>query len=321
VTPDSSIIVIAYQEQERIGQCLAALSAQEHTGSYEVIVVDDGSTDATPSIVDKWAALDPRIRRISLATNQGRGVARRAGVEAAQGSHVGFVDADVIVPSTWLSQVTVALEHADLTGGCALPDGDIAAVARLSRAPMRHKPGSIGVTGNNMMMRATVLAAVPFPAGRLGEDFRFVKRAEALGYTQAVIDDLIVDHNETKTYKKSCRWLFESGVDATDLLNEFGDWRLPDLAWIVWLAIAATALVAMALGHISPLLAASAILAATAGVASGLTYQRFKLTPPQRFVHAATLMTPLVGLYLTGRSVGAAKLVARRLRLAKAVAR
>ncbi|MCX6509143.1 MAG: glycosyltransferase [Actinobacteria bacterium] len=308
--PDSSIVVIAYQEQARIGRCLAALSAQENAGRFEVIVIDDGSTDATALISDEWSARDARIRRISLPKNMGRGEARRTGVAAAKGGHIGFIDADCTVPSTWLEQVTGALGQADLTGGSALPDGDIAAVARLSRATLRPKSGSIGVTGNNMMMRASVLDHVDFPTGRLGEDFRFVKRAEAAGFTQAVIDGLFVDHDETKTYKQSCRWLFESGVDATSLLREFGDWRLPDIAWMLWLS---TALIGVPLGFVNALFAIVPVLAVTVSIASALTLQRFKLTPVLRFIYAAVLNTPLVGLYLLGRTAGVGVLTTRRL--------
>src|ERR1700735_2179722 len=78
-----SFVVIAYNESENIARTLDAIAAQDGLGGYEVIVVNDGSTDGTAGIVGRIAAADPRVRLIDLPENRGRGFARSTGTAAA----------------------------------------------------------------------------------------------------------------------------------------------------------------------------------------------------------------------------------------------
>ena len=90
--PLVSVIVPVHNGERYLAQCLDSVLAQS-LGPIEVIAVDDGSTDASPEILSGYAAGDDRIRIITQP-NQGVSAARNAGLTAAAGQFVSFVDAD-----------------------------------------------------------------------------------------------------------------------------------------------------------------------------------------------------------------------------------
>ncbi len=89
MTPVLSIIIPAYNAAAHIRQTLASVLAQTRA-AHEIIVVDDGSTDATPDIVREFSATVYYIRQ----PNQGVAAARNRGFQASQGAWVAFLDAD-----------------------------------------------------------------------------------------------------------------------------------------------------------------------------------------------------------------------------------
>ncbi len=99
-----SVVVLAYNEERYIGACLSALCAQEHPGfDYEVIVVDDGSTDRTGAIAADFGA------RVVTQPNGGVAKARQAGFLAARGEYVASTDADTVCPPDWLQRMVAHL--------------------------------------------------------------------------------------------------------------------------------------------------------------------------------------------------------------------
>jgi glycosyltransferase involved in cell wall biosynthesis len=87
--PKVSVVIPAYNVAPYISQCLASVFAQTHR-DYEVIVIDDGSTDATAEIV----ARSSEQVRLLRQRNQGAAAARNAGILAARGELIAFLDAD-----------------------------------------------------------------------------------------------------------------------------------------------------------------------------------------------------------------------------------
>lgn len=88
----ATLIVAAYNVAPYLPRCLESVLAQTER-SIQVVVVDDGSTDATPGIADRYAVQDPRIQVIHQE-NLGLSGARNAGLTAAIGEYVCFVDGD-----------------------------------------------------------------------------------------------------------------------------------------------------------------------------------------------------------------------------------
>lgn len=99
-----SVVVPAYNAADTIGECIAALRQQAGVGPYEVIVVDDGSTDDTAALA---RAAGARV----ITTARGRpAAARNAGAGAAQGDLVCFTDADCVPWPDWLGEVSAPFD-------------------------------------------------------------------------------------------------------------------------------------------------------------------------------------------------------------------
>lgn len=86
-----SIIVPVYNAEDHLKECVKSILAQT-LEEFELILIDDGSTDQSPAICDEFAK-DPRVKVIHKE-NAGPGEARNTGIEAARGEFIGFVDAD-----------------------------------------------------------------------------------------------------------------------------------------------------------------------------------------------------------------------------------
>ncbi len=91
--PVISIIIPAYQAGRYIGRAIESVLRQTCKESWELLVVDDCSTDNTADVVKQYAS-DPRIRYLRQNRNQGVAAARNRGIWAARGRYVAFLDAD-----------------------------------------------------------------------------------------------------------------------------------------------------------------------------------------------------------------------------------
>lgn len=320
---DACIVVIAYDEEAVIVGCLEALRGQRTARSYEILVVDDGSTDRTAALVAAVARDDPRVQLISHDRNRGRGAARRTGQVATLAPLVGYVDADVIVPPDWLEQCAMALDGRGAVSGVATPDGDCVVLARLLHPEPRVRRHTMAISGGNALFDATVLRAVGFDErDRLGEDFRLARRLTVLGYPIATVPGLVVEHRETKSYPASFRWMWQNGLDASRLPIEFAVVRVPDLTWLGWLAALATLVALAGTGSITWMAVVAGAVGCTAVVAVGHTASRFRLRPRTvRWLATCVLDVPLVAAYLAGRTCGlpAALVTTRRWRPRPAV--
>ena len=113
--PLVSVIVPAYNAARYIRQALESVCTQTYR-DIEVIVVDDGSRDETPAIVEEFATSDPRVRLL-LQNNAGVGAARNMGLRQAQGVYIAPIDADDIWhPGKLEAQVACMEAHGPETG-------------------------------------------------------------------------------------------------------------------------------------------------------------------------------------------------------------
>lgn len=103
-----SVIVPVYNVSKYLERCVERLSQQTYK-DVEIILVDDGSTDDSGSICDRWATLDTRVRVIHKV-NGGLSSARNAGLEVARGKYVAFVDSDDFVETDYILKLTECAE-------------------------------------------------------------------------------------------------------------------------------------------------------------------------------------------------------------------
>lgn len=110
-----SIIIPVYNAEDYLGRCLISILEQDFS-SYEVILVDDGSTDSSPMICDRFSATDPRFRTIHKK-NGGVSSARNAGLDLAKGEYIMFVDSDDALLPDSLEMIFDNLAGEDLAVG------------------------------------------------------------------------------------------------------------------------------------------------------------------------------------------------------------
>lgn len=113
-----SVVIPAYNEEKRLPESLPLFLSYlaKRGGSYEVIVVSDGSTDGTPNYVTNIS--DSHLRLVHYTPNRGKGYAVREGMKEAQGDLILFCDADGATPIEELERVKLAIDAgADLAVG------------------------------------------------------------------------------------------------------------------------------------------------------------------------------------------------------------
>jgi glycosyltransferase involved in cell wall biosynthesis len=148
-----SVVVPAYNEETRLVGTLTELMAHLDASSvkYEVIVVDDGSSDGTAAVVQRLSAAFPRLSLID-AEHHGKGHAVRTGVLAARGSRIVFCDADLPVPPADVMRVAECLQDCPIVVGSR--EGPRA--TRLGEPHLRHFMGRVF----NAVVRAVAVPGI-----------------------------------------------------------------------------------------------------------------------------------------------------------------
>ena len=201
-----SVVIPTYNRQPILEKCLAALEQQLISGTavkrYEVVVVDDGSTDGTPDWLRQNAARFPHVRLIEQI-HGGPAEGRNRGVDQAQGDVIVFIDSDLVVTPVFLAMHAAALQRSWRRTGDRLcfTYGAVINTANFEQPTAeRHKLRDLSwayfATGNVAIDRSVLEQSGLFDTGfrlygwedlELGErlrrmNVRLIKCPEAVGY-------------------------------------------------------------------------------------------------------------------------------------------
>ena len=112
--PQVSVVLATYNNASRIGEAIASILLQGGC-EFELLVVNDASTDGTLEVAEHFARRDPRVHIVSLPNNSGRAVARNKAIMEARGEWLAIMDGDDIsLPNRLQAQLAYLKANPDL---------------------------------------------------------------------------------------------------------------------------------------------------------------------------------------------------------------
>lgn len=145
--PKLSIIVPVYNVEKYLGRCLDSILRQTFS-DFELLLVNDGSTDGSTEICDIYAKNDARIRIIHQS-NSGQGMARNAGLSVATGEYIGFVDSDDWIAGDMYEHLISILERY----GCDVAETGCRLVGKGSPNPRKSYRLAVEPGGDALLER------------------------------------------------------------------------------------------------------------------------------------------------------------------------
>lgn len=207
---DLAVIIPCHNEAETLPAQLDSLQAQDWDGSWEIVVVDNRSTDHTVAVAQRYAAGPVPVRVVQATERAGVAYARNRGVRETDARSVAFCDGDDVVHPGWTAAMGNALRTESLVTGTldgdrlnepwlarTRPMGSSETLPRFGRVPFAR--------GNNTGMHRSVWAELDgYDEDFEGlEDIEFSVRAAGAGYQPALVPDARVAYR------------FRSGLRAT----------------------------------------------------------------------------------------------------------
>jgi GT2 family glycosyltransferase len=223
-TPRVSVVVCTYNGGRTLDQCLCSLRALDYK-DYEVIVVDDGSTDDTRAILGRF----PEVRAIHQP-NRGLSFARNVGLHHATGSIVAYTDSDCFADPDWLTLLVQQLQRsgAAAVGGPNLSpeDGWLAACVAAAPGQPMHVLESDQVAehipGCNMAFRREALLAIngfDYQYRKAGDDVDVCWRLQQAGMWITFAPGAFVWHHRRQTPRTYLRQ--QAGYGEAEALLRF----------------------------------------------------------------------------------------------------
>jgi glycosyltransferase involved in cell wall biosynthesis len=230
---------------------LAALEQQTYGAPWELVIADNGSTDATVDVCRTWPRSDVPLKIVDASGEPGSSYARNEGARHAEGELLAFCDADDVVDPDWLDAIVTAALDFDFVGGTQeeglLNDEAI----QRSRAP-RLRTKLVRPMGflpfaptSNLAMWADVFGKLGGLDGRYRQahDVEFSWRAQLAGYRLGHARDAVVHYRYRTSLKSLAKQAYWSGYDAGQLYAAYRDAgaQRPSTSTTIrrWLAIVA----------------------------------------------------------------------------------
>jgi len=224
--PELSIVIPAYNEQRRLPETLRRVRAylEARRADAEVIVVDDGSRDATAALVEARRGEFPGLRLVSNGVNRGKGYSVRHGMREAHGRIVLFTDADLSAPIEEADKLLAAMRDHEVAIGSRGVDRSLIEV---HQSPLRELAGMVF----NFLVRAiTGLRFVDTQCGFkafLREPSRIIfeqQRIERFGFDPEVL--FLAKRHGLRAVEIPVRWAHDPQTKVNmvrDSLRMFGE--------------------------------------------------------------------------------------------------
>ncbi|HEX8120803.1 MAG TPA: glycosyltransferase [Solirubrobacteraceae bacterium] len=215
-----SVVIPVRNERRHLPDQLDALAGQAYDGPFEVVVVDNGSTDGSGDVARSFAS---RFRALRVVEAPRRGInhARNAGVRAARGEVVAFCDGDDVAAPGWLAALVGALrEDVDVVAGALeraeLNDRDARTWRGTGAWTEYRLPNGFFqyVPGGNCAMPAAVARRIGWDEDFLfgSSDQEFFLRAQRLGLRIAVAPDAVMRHRLAEDLPELARQFYGYGA-------------------------------------------------------------------------------------------------------------
>jgi len=226
-----SIIIPVYNRPKEIDELLLSLTQQDFKDDFEVLIIEDGSTDKSDSIVAKYES------ELSISylfkENTGPGASRNYGMQRAKGNYFIVLDSDVILPSGYLATIknTLLENYTDAFGG---PDAAHSSFTTLQKA-INYSMTSVLTTGgirgkkegvgkfqprsfNLGVSKKAFEATEGFSDMRAGEDIDFTFRLWKQNFETQLIEEAYVYHKRRTSFRQFFKQTFAFGT-ARPILN------------------------------------------------------------------------------------------------------
>lgn len=230
-----SFIIPIYNRPDELQELLESFTTQKGTNlSYEIIVVEDGSTHTSASVIQEFEGVLPL--RYIVQENMGPGGARNTGAKQALGEFLVFLDSDTVLPNSYLQAIEWEAQSnpADLWGGPDRAREDFSVIQKAIDYSMTSFLTTGGIRGSkrsvdtfyprtfNMGIRKSAFEKVQGfrPGMRYGEDLDLSMRAIAAGYRSALYEGAWLYHKRRVSYKQFFNQIRNSGR-ARIVLNKY----------------------------------------------------------------------------------------------------
>lgn len=226
-----SIIVPVFNRPQEIDELLNSLTSQSYKKDFEVVLVEDGSTEKCDSIIEKYQ--EQLTINYFFKENSGAGASRNYGMESASGNYFIILDSDVIVPSHYLEEVEKALEtnFTDAFGGADAAHDSFTVMQKainysmtsvLTTGGIRGKKQSVGKfqpRSFNMGISQTAFKKTNgYSEMKYGEDIDLTFRLWKNDYKTQFIEKAFVFHKRRSTLSEFFNQTFNFGT-ARPILN------------------------------------------------------------------------------------------------------
>lgn len=246
-----SVIIPVYNAEKYIGELLESLQNQSYS-KFEVICVDDGSSDESHQIIENFIKKDNRIKYV-YQENKGVSAARNYGIRISKGDYLCFLDADDFVSNDYLSCMLSVMQERDadiVSCGYYLYQSAEKRIPYLNsknvsldsisalKAILENK--ILGMSACNKMFKRGILPADGFPEGyRINEDRYFVFCAVTQARRIAVIPDCLYNYRMNQD-SASHQKFGEKYLDAVILSEKMHDWismNVPELIPVAYACV------------------------------------------------------------------------------------